>query len=63
MGLFTKSIKSMDDLFLHVMQDIYYAENQIRKALPDMIGKATNRELTATFKSASRRDGKADQPP
>jgi ferritin-like metal-binding protein YciE len=51
MGLFTKDIKSMDDLFLHVMQDVYYAENQIIKALPDMIGKATNRDLTTAFKS------------
>ncbi len=51
MGLFSKEIKTMDDLFLHVMQDIYYAENQIVKALPDMIKKATNRELTAAFKS------------
>ena len=51
MGLFSKEIKSMDDLFLHVLQDIYYAENQILKALPDMIEKATNRELTAAFKS------------
>ncbi len=51
MGLFTKDIKSMDDLFLHVMQDIYYAEKQILKALPDMIEKATNRELTAAFKA------------
>ena len=33
MGLFTKDIKTMDDLFLHVMQDIYYAEKQILKAL------------------------------
>jgi ferritin-like metal-binding protein YciE len=49
MGLFTKDIKSMDDLFLHVLQDIYYAEKQIVKALPDMIEKATNRELTAAF--------------
>jgi ferritin-like metal-binding protein YciE len=51
MGLFTKDIKSMDDLFLHVMQDIYYAENQIVKALPDMIDKATNRDLAAAFKN------------
>jgi len=51
MGLFTKDIDTMDDLFLHVLQDIYYAENQILKALPNMIGKATNRELTAAFKS------------
>src|ERR1041384_5469616 len=51
MGLFTKDIKTMDDLFLHVLQDIYYAEKQILKALPEMIEKATNRELTTAFKS------------
>jgi ferritin-like metal-binding protein YciE len=51
MGLFSKDIKTMDDLFLHVMQDMYYAENQILKALPDMMEKATNRELTAAFKA------------
>jgi ferritin-like metal-binding protein YciE len=28
MGLFTKDIKSMDDLFVHGLQDVYYAENQ-----------------------------------
>jgi ferritin-like metal-binding protein YciE len=50
MGLFSKDIKTMDDLFLHTLQDIYYAEKQILKALPDMISKATNRELTAGFK-------------
>jgi ferritin-like metal-binding protein YciE len=51
LGLFTKDIKTMDDLFLHVVQDIYYAEQQIKKALPDMIAKATNRELTAALKN------------
>ena len=51
MGLFSKEIKSMDDLFLHVLQDIFYAENQIKKSLPDMIEKATNRELTAAFRA------------
>ncbi len=51
MGLFSKDIKTMDDLFLHVLQDIYYAENQIVKSLPDMIEKATNRELTTVLKS------------
>jgi ferritin-like metal-binding protein YciE len=50
MGLFSKDIKTMDELFVHVMQDIYYAEKQILKALPDMIEKAQNRELTAAFK-------------
>lgn len=51
MGLFTKDIKTMSDLFLHVLQDIYYAENQIKKSLPDMAEKATNRELTSAFKA------------
>jgi ferritin-like metal-binding protein YciE len=51
MGIFFKDIKTMDDLFLHVLQDIYYAEKQILKALPEMIEKATNRELTAAFKT------------
>jgi ferritin-like metal-binding protein YciE len=51
MGLFSKDIKTMEDLYLHVLQDLYYAENQIKKALPDMIEKATNRELTAAFKA------------
>ena len=50
MGLFSKDIETMDDLFLHVVQDIYYAENQIVKSLPDMIEKATNRDLTTALK-------------
>ena len=50
MGLFSKDIKTMDDLFLHTLQDIYYAENKIVKSLPDMIDKSTNRELSAGFK-------------
>ena len=45
MGLFSKDIKTMDDLFLHTLQDVYYAENQIVKSLPTMIEKSTNREL------------------
>ncbi len=51
MGLFTKDIKSMEDLFLHTLQDIYYAENQIVKSLPKMIDKATNRQLSAGLRS------------
>jgi ferritin-like metal-binding protein YciE len=51
MGIFTKDIKTMEDLFLHTLKDIYYAENQITKALPKMIEKATNRDLTAGLKS------------
>jgi ferritin-like metal-binding protein YciE len=51
MGLFSKDIKTMDDLFLHTLQDIYYAEKQIVKNLPTMIDKATNRELVGGLKS------------
>ena len=49
MGLFTKDIATLHDLFVHQLQDIYYAENQIAKALPKMIDKATNQELRAGF--------------
>jgi ferritin-like metal-binding protein YciE len=51
MGIFTKDIKTMDDLLLHGLQDIYYAEQQITKALPKMIDKATNRDLTTGLKN------------
>src|SRR5438552_1105078 len=46
MGLFTKDIETMDDLLLHGLKDIYYAENQIVKSLPKLVDKATNRDLT-----------------
>jgi len=54
MGLFSKDIKTMDDLFLHTLQDVYYAENQIVKALPKLIEKATNRELAAGLREHLR---------
>src|SRR4051794_3204617 len=51
MGLFSKDIKTMDDLLLHGLQDIYYAEQQITKALPKMIEQATSRDLSQALKS------------
>lgn len=45
MGLFSRDIKTMDDLFVHQLQDIYYAENQIYKSLPKMIEQASEPEL------------------
>jgi len=51
MGLFTKDIKTMDDLLVHGIQDIYYAEQQIAKALPQMIELATNRDLSSGLKN------------
>ena len=55
MGFFSKDIKTMDDLLLHGLQDIYYAEKQITKALPKMIDKATNRDLAKGLKTISTR--------
>lgn len=49
MGLFSKDIETFDDLFLHQLQDVYYAENQITKALPKMVEKATDPALKAGF--------------
>jgi ferritin-like metal-binding protein YciE len=49
MGLFTKDIKTMDDLFVHQLQDIYYAEKQLVKALPKMAEKATDKQLKQGF--------------
>jgi len=51
MGLFTKDIKTLDDLFVHTLQDIYYAEKQITKALPTMISKATDPQLRQGFEN------------
>jgi ferritin-like metal-binding protein YciE len=51
MGIFTKDIKTMEDLFLHQLQDIYYAEQQLTKAIPKMADKATNADLKAGLKS------------
>ncbi|MBV8753068.1 MAG: ferritin-like domain-containing protein [Hyphomicrobiales bacterium] len=45
MGLFSKDIETMEDLFRHGLKDMYYAENCIIKALPEMVEKATNRDL------------------
>jgi ferritin-like metal-binding protein YciE len=51
MGIFTKDIKTMEDLFLHQLQDIYYAEQQLTKAIPKMAELATNADLKAGLKS------------
>jgi ferritin-like metal-binding protein YciE len=45
MGLFSKDISTMDDLFVHMLGDIYYAEQEIVKALPTMMEKATDSQL------------------
>ena len=49
MGIFSKDIKNMNDLFVHQLQDIYYAEKQLVKALPKMAEKATDKQLKQGF--------------
>jgi ferritin-like metal-binding protein YciE len=49
MGLFTQDIKTMNDLFVHQLQDIYYAENQLVKALPKLAQKASDPQLKQGF--------------
>lgn len=44
-----KNIDTLQDLFVHTLQDIYYAEQQITKALPKMISKATEPKLKQGF--------------
>ena len=51
MGLLSKDIKTLDDLFVHTLQDIYYAEQQITKALPQMIQKASDPQLKQAFQT------------
>lgn len=43
------SIKSIKDLYVHELQDIYSAETQILKALPKMAEKASDTQLTKAF--------------
>jgi ferritin-like metal-binding protein YciE len=51
MGLFSKDIKNMEDLFVHTLRDIFYAENQIVNALPEMVQKASDPQLKQGFQT------------
>jgi len=54
MGLFSKDIATFEDLYVHQLEDIYYAEQQITKALPKMIAKATDVQLRQGFEQHLR---------
>jgi ferritin-like metal-binding protein YciE len=45
------AIKTMDDLFIHGLQDVYYAENQFAKNLPEMMEKASDPMLVEGFRA------------
>ena len=43
------AVKTMNDLFMHTLKDIYYAEKLIYRSLPKMMKQATSQELKAAF--------------
>jgi ferritin-like metal-binding protein YciE len=43
------ALKSLEDLFVNLLKDMYYAEKQILKALPKMAKKADSEELRQAF--------------
>jgi ferritin-like metal-binding protein YciE len=49
MGLFSRDIKTMNDLFAHQLEDIYYAEMLLMRALPDMAERASDEQLKQSF--------------
>jgi ferritin-like metal-binding protein YciE len=51
MGFFSKDIATMNDLFVHTLRDIYYAEQQLVKALPKMVEKANDPGLKQAFQA------------
>ncbi|SAK83009.1 hypothetical protein AWB77_04231 [Caballeronia fortuita] len=42
--------KTLNDLFVHALSDVYSAEKQLTKALPKLSRAATNPDLAAAFK-------------
>ena len=45
------AVKSIEELFVHELSDIYSAEKQLTKALPKMARASTNQELAAGFET------------
>ncbi|MGI4855744.1 MAG: ferritin-like domain-containing protein [Janthinobacterium lividum] len=45
------AVKTLQDLFVHALSDVYSAEKQLTKALPKLARAATNPKLVAAFQS------------
>lgn len=45
------AVKTMEDLFLNTLKDVYHAEKQVLKALPKMAKKAATPELKEAFET------------
>ena len=55
--------KTLNDLFLAHLKDIYYAEKKIYRTLPKMVKAAKDAELKKAFTTSSRRDPGPDRAP
>ena len=53
-GPVIRDIKTLDDPFVHTLQDIYSAGNQTTKALPKLIDEATHPDLKQGFETRLR---------
>ncbi len=42
-------VKTMDELFLNTLKDVYHAEKQVLRALPKMVRKTTSPDLKQAF--------------
>jgi ferritin-like metal-binding protein YciE len=45
------AVKTMDDLFLHLLKDMYHAEKQLLRALPKMAKNTESSELKKAFQT------------
>ena len=56
------TIKTMEDLFVETLKDIYYAEKHILKALPGMVKKAGSKKLKEALEGHRREtEGQVDR--
>jgi len=54
MGWFSDDIETMEQLFIHSLEDMYFSERQIEKALPDLTAKASDAELRRALQAQLR---------
>ena len=56
------TVKTMEDLFVDTLKDIYYAEKHILKALPGMVKKAGNKQLKEALETHRKEtEGQVDR--
>jgi ferritin-like metal-binding protein YciE len=48
------AMSNLQDLFIHHLEDMYYAEKKLAKALPKMASKATEQPLRSAFEEHQR---------